>query len=225
MCEDDSPFYLTTNPKYASSGVWYRQQPMGVNKLATIMKVMSTKYKGGLQGRKTNHTARKTSVESLCRAEFQDSEVMQFTGHRNVSSLNAYKKPCLQQQRKMSETLSAMYSGGGRPEEIQKQPSAIKPTALSGVFSGAHLDGCTLNFNMYTGDEYGVTSSTMHYHQHRGKKRVYIIESDSEDDRLISLLYRSSCYCYSKCQHYIPVHIMLWSKFMSNREIPFSSVR
>ena len=99
MCEDDSPFYLTTNPKYASSGVWYRRQPMGVNKLATIMKVLSTK--GGLQGRKTNHTARESSVESLCRAEFQDSEVMQFTGHRNVSSLNAYKKTCLQQQRKM----------------------------------------------------------------------------------------------------------------------------
>ena len=92
----------------------------------------------------------KTSVESLCRAEFQDSEVMQFTGHRNVSSLNAYKKPCLQQQRKTSETLSAMYSRGGRPEEIQKQPTVIKSIALSGVFSGSHLDGCTLNFNMYT---------------------------------------------------------------------------
>ena len=45
-----------------------------------------------LKGRKTNHTARKTSVETLCRAQFQDSEVMQFTGHRSVASLNSYKK-------------------------------------------------------------------------------------------------------------------------------------
>ena len=105
------------------------------------MKVMSTK--AGLQGRKTNHTARKTAVETLCRAEFQDSEVMQFTGHRNVSSLKAYKKPCLQ-QRKMSEALCTMYGGAGRAEEA-KQPSADIRTTLGGVFSGAHVDGCTLN--------------------------------------------------------------------------------
>ena len=51
--------------------------------------------KADLKGRKTNHTARKTSVETLCRAQFQDSEVIQFTGHRNVASLNSYKKTML----------------------------------------------------------------------------------------------------------------------------------
>ena len=33
---------------------------------------------------------------------------------------------------------------------------------------------CTLNFNTYTG--------AMHYHHHKGKRRAYLIKSDSEDD-------------------------------------------
>ena len=63
LCSDDSPFYLTTNLKFAINGVWYRRQPMGINKLAAIMKVMSAK--AGLQGHKQNHTARKMSVQTL----------------------------------------------------------------------------------------------------------------------------------------------------------------
>ncbi len=61
---------------------------MGTNKLGSIMKRMAEK--ANLQGRKVNLTARKTSVETMCRAQFQDSEVMQFSGHRNVASLNSY---------------------------------------------------------------------------------------------------------------------------------------
>ena len=68
---------------------------------------------------------------------------MQFTGHPKCQQ--PQYKSCLQQQRKMLETLSPMYSGAGRAEEA-KQPSADIRTALGGVFSGAHLDGC---FNMY----------------------------------------------------------------------------
>ena len=63
---------------------------------------------------------------------------MQFTGHCNVSSLNAYKKPCLQKQRKMSESLCALYIGTcGPASEEAKQPSGDIRTALGGVFSGA----------------------------------------------------------------------------------------
>ena len=44
-----------------------------------------------------------------------------------------------------------MYSGPA--SEQVKQPLGDKGTALCGVLSGARLDGCTLNFNMYTGDD------------------------------------------------------------------------
>ena len=46
--------------------------------------------KAELSGR---HSARKTTVQKLCRSNITDSMVMQVTGHKNIQSLNAYKKP------------------------------------------------------------------------------------------------------------------------------------
>ena len=62
------------------------------------------------------------------------------------------------------------YSGTCGPASEQvKQPSGDIRTALGGVFSGACLDGCTLNFNMYTSDKYGLSSSTVEYYHHKRK--------------------------------------------------------
>ena len=36
----------------------------------------------------TNHSARKTMVETLCRANVPDSTVMQLSGHKSMNSLN-----------------------------------------------------------------------------------------------------------------------------------------
>ncbi len=118
----------------------------------------------GLQGRKTNHTARKTTVKTLCRAEFQDSDVMQFTGHRNVS----VQKPCLEQQRRMSHGLSGLYSGENTqpPAPLHSQPgsglqgspfpttAAPSSSMLNGLFSGAQMSECTLNFNICVKDDH-----------------------------------------------------------------------
>ena len=81
------------------------------------------------------------------------------------AALYAYKKPCQQKQRKMSESLCDLYSGTCGPASKQaKQPSGDISTALGGVFCGAGLDGRTLNFNMYTSVEYGLSSSTVLLH-------------------------------------------------------------
>jgi len=48
----------------------------------------------------------------------------------------------------------------------------------------------TLDFNMYTSDEYRLSSSMVeyyHYH-HKRKRHACIIESDSEDDEVLLLL-------------------------------------
>ncbi|CAG2184985.1 unnamed protein product [Mytilus edulis] len=62
----DSNFYLSILPRYHNKGpddfdtentnTWYSMQPMGKNKLGELIKVMSEK--GGLTGRKVNHSAR-----------------------------------------------------------------------------------------------------------------------------------------------------------------------
>ena len=57
----------------------------------------------GLEGRKTNHSARKTMVTS----NIPETQIIQLSGHRNLLSLNSYKKASLEQQRDMSHILSS----------------------------------------------------------------------------------------------------------------------
>jgi hypothetical protein len=46
--------------------------------------------KGGLSGRKMNHSGRKTTVTSLLHSNVEATTVMQLTGHKNVASVNGY---------------------------------------------------------------------------------------------------------------------------------------
>ncbi|CAG2220035.1 unnamed protein product [Mytilus edulis] len=102
---------------------WYSMQPMGKNKLGELVKVMSEK--GGLTGRKVNHSARKTTVTSLLHSHVEATTVMQLTGHKNVASINDYSSASLDQQIKMSNILSDIGSGGKsvctEPVVIEKQ--------------------------------------------------------------------------------------------------------
>ncbi len=110
---------------------------------------------------------------------------MQFTGHRNVPSLNSYKLPCLEQQRKMSEALSSTCSDGS-VAEIQPTyapPAKTEPpkggsSILDGAFAGAHISGCTLKINVCIRDKHASTKTCTVSHQQR--KRPYIIDSDSD---------------------------------------------
>lgn len=73
MLEPDAPFYLTVNHfKSSVQGrqndcTWFKAQPIGVNKLNSILKDMCEA--GGIP-RKTNHAGRKTLVQKL-----QDNDV------------------------------------------------------------------------------------------------------------------------------------------------------
>jgi hypothetical protein len=46
------------------------------------MKSMATS--ASIPGRKTNHSGRKTTVERLRVAEFENTDIMQLTGHKNA---------------------------------------------------------------------------------------------------------------------------------------------
>ena len=106
MCQDDSPFYLSVNHKRAPGSYWYKKLPLGIHKIDGIMKNLAKI--GALTGKKTNHSARKTQVQTLCGAGVADSAVMQLTGHKSVQSLNHYKKPSLEQQKHMSHCLATI---------------------------------------------------------------------------------------------------------------------
>ncbi len=62
----------------------------------------------GLSGEKTtNHSARKTMVTCLTKNSVPETQIIQLTGHKNLQSLNSYKKASLQQQKEMSHVLSS----------------------------------------------------------------------------------------------------------------------
>jgi hypothetical protein len=54
--------------------------------------------KGGSDGRKVNHSGRKTTVTSLLHSNVEATTVMQLTGHKNVASVNEYSSPSFNQQ-------------------------------------------------------------------------------------------------------------------------------
>ena len=104
VCEPESRFYLqpVKNPR---TSVWYTRQPLGKNTIGSIAKVMA--QKAGLAAtNKTNHSGRKTAVQTLLHAGIPPTDVMQLTGHKNVQSLNSYSHLSLDQQRSVSNILS-----------------------------------------------------------------------------------------------------------------------
>ena len=46
----------------------------------------------GIQGKKTNHSLRKTCVKELSKAGVQDTAIMKITGHKSMSSLMSYNQ-------------------------------------------------------------------------------------------------------------------------------------
>ena len=64
MCQEDSPFYLSINHKHKPGSYWYKKLPLGIHKVDGMMKNLAKD--GSLTGKKTNHSARKTQVQTLC---------------------------------------------------------------------------------------------------------------------------------------------------------------
>ena len=58
-----------------------------------------------LEGRHTNHSARHTAVYAL--GKFQDTEVIQITGHKNVEGLKPYRRLDFEKQKAMCDGVTA----------------------------------------------------------------------------------------------------------------------
>lgn len=93
MLHEDAPFYLainyTRNPSQQKH--WFKSQPLGINSLSNMMKVMFTD--AGIEDRSrkvTNHSARKTLVQNLKKRKVVDTDIVQITGHKSVQSLLDY---------------------------------------------------------------------------------------------------------------------------------------
>ena len=109
---EDAPFYLAIN--HISSehlafqdAKWFKPQPMGVDKLNSLMKGCAAAAGIGNNKRITNHSGRKTLAQTLLDHDIPPTEIIQITGHKNLQSVNNYSAMGEKQQEKMSSILSA----------------------------------------------------------------------------------------------------------------------
>ena len=110
---DELPFYLAVNNIKTDSldkKPWFKQSPVGVNKLNSIMKVMSEKAELN-KPRLKNHSGRKTMMQTVVNEEIPPTDIIQLSGHRNHRSVHNYATVSEKQQMKMSRTLSAFTTG------------------------------------------------------------------------------------------------------------------
>ena len=158
MNTPDSPFYLSINYT-PSTEVWFKNNPMGQNKLANVVKTMCSK--AGIAGKKTNHSMRKTAITNLLHAGIPPTQVQQLSGHANVQSINNYAVASLEQQNEMSNILcnankdeSAVVPSGNsiaaakpanqpyqHPHAHNENTYQTQSAATAGIFSGAVIYG------------------------------------------------------------------------------------
>lgn len=78
MHTEDSPFYIGIYRKPTGNS-WYVSQPMGKNTLGNIIKLMCEE--AGIQGRKVNHSVRKTAIPTVVHKGIPPTPVQQHSGH------------------------------------------------------------------------------------------------------------------------------------------------
>ena len=121
MKTDDSPFYLVMKnlqPYSLSIRPWFKAQPIRVNKLNSLLKDMVNEARLGLENKRlTNHSARTHLVP-------RTTQIMQFTGHRNVNCVNNYSSLSDKRKEKISCILS--FRGQNDNQEPRTSTSTTK---------------------------------------------------------------------------------------------------
>ena len=92
MCYPEAPFYLAVNYNHTIHGFWYKIQKMGIPRTGVIMEKKKKTSYSCLSGKKTNHSARKTMITGLVKNDIPETQIIQLSGHKNLHSLNFYKK-------------------------------------------------------------------------------------------------------------------------------------
>ena len=117
MLSDDPPFYLGVVYRLSPThpDVWYRAQPLGHDKLSSIVKNMSQNAK--IDGKFTNHSVRQTMISNLLHSGVHPNLVAQFSGHKSVQSLQNYHTASLDQQKGTCNILTGASSSMSKSKE------------------------------------------------------------------------------------------------------------
>ena len=105
--------------------VWFENRPLGVNKLSSMMKVISGEAE--LSRVYTNHCIRATAITLWSHAGLNDRQIMAISGHRNEASLRSYSnRPSTAQLQTCSDVLSCALSENSSLVSRQNE-QAVRP--------------------------------------------------------------------------------------------------
>ena len=130
------PFYLSikTNRK-PDDNVWFKVQPMGENKINDMMKIIVANTILESSDKKfTNHSARKTVVSKLKKANVERSGIVKVTGHKTIQSLDDYDEANEEEQRQLSYAISGRNNFHPQPTVSREVHGQQEPLASSAQF-------------------------------------------------------------------------------------------
>ncbi|MES9905045.1 MAG: DUF3504 domain-containing protein, partial [Sedimenticola sp.] len=119
--DPDLPFYIATTTVHLPSprDTWFKRNPVGINKLGSMMKRMVAHAGLNANKRLSNHSARKYLVQKLNDNNVPANQIMQITGHRNIGSINNYSHINHTQHKQISNIL---YSGASENNRTNNNP-------------------------------------------------------------------------------------------------------
>ena len=149
--EPNNPFYVATTTVHHPSPqeIWFKRNPVGVNKLSSMMKRMVERAGLNPDKKLTNHSARKHLVQKLNDFNVPANQIMQISGHKNIHSINNYSHINEDQHRQISEILhtdapssNALYGQDMQPR-VQSQQSYLhsSKTMKTASNSSVHVSG------------------------------------------------------------------------------------
>ena len=171
MSTDEAPFYLAVNHcKKVSSDK------------TSLMKRMAEK--AGLGPNISNHSGRKTMMQTLTNNDVPPTDIVQLSGHKNLQSVTNYSTVSQNQQMKMSRALANLATckesstssiseqKPNREVEHQQQQQAMA------LFSGAVIQGghISISINSLNQSPVAVTENV----SPQKYKRIRLIDSDSD---------------------------------------------
>ena len=155
---------------------------MGANKINSMMKnIISETTLESSEKRFSNHSARKTLVSKMKKANLERSSIAKVTGHRNIQSLDDYDEGDEDEQRQLSWAISERNSTA-KPMPVASStssPSSSSSSVIPHMMSSQaqnlmnSFTNCTVTFNL--------NSKTSPVIKPR-KRRLHFIESDSDTD-------------------------------------------
>lgn len=160
-CLPDSRVYL--HPiKTPNTEKWFTRQPLGKNSIGTIAKnmVLQAQLPGS---NKTNHSGRKTAIQTLLHANVPPTDVVQLTGHKNLLSLNSYSTMSLDQQRNISHILSDHLASSCQPPSNPRNPPPSMTAPISHSVQTTTAASCSQLANINSDDTQLLESYRLDY--------------------------------------------------------------